>query len=153
MAAAYAYAYVITVGNFTFRWAGWGVGGCGVGWGGVGWGGGGWGWWWWGSRGICVWSKQGGSGGGNYANAAVPPAQLQLPPPPRPCLPALPMCSVAFAEAFVIDGCTQGSVPQELAQAQALAVAQGAGGQFTAVAQASATAECLPVGGRKRALL
>lgn len=50
---------------------------------------------------------------------------------------------LAIANAIVVGGCTPGAA-NLLATAQARAEAQGNGGKFRSVAQASAAAQCLP---------
>ena len=64
-------------------------------------------------------------------------------PPPCP-----PPCSLAISNAIVAGGCTPATA-NLLATAQATAIAQGNGGKFQAVAQASAAASCLPGVGRR----
>ncbi|PRW45389.1 phosphoglycerate mutase 1 isoform X2 [Chlorella sorokiniana] len=56
--------------------------------------------------------------------------------------------SLAISNAIVAGGCTP-ATSNLLATAQATAIAQGNGGKFQAVAQASAVASCLPVVGRR----
>ena len=58
-------------------------------------------------------------------------------------LPArLPACSLAISQAIVIGGCTP-TLNRVLARAEALAIAQGNGGKFKSVAEATAVAQCL----------
>ncbi|KAI7841457.1 hypothetical protein COHA_004852 [Chlorella ohadii] len=56
--------------------------------------------------------------------------------------------SLAISNAIVAGGCTPATA-NLLATAQATAIAQGNGGKFQSVAQASAAASCLPVVGRR----
>ena len=61
------------------------------------------------------------------------------PPPPLPKTHR----RLAIANAIVVGGCTPAAA-NLLATAQARAEAQGNGGRFRSVAQASAAAQCLP---------